>query len=244
MKWFTEDEAAPVRKEIEPNNSNVDANLIGVGIPVEGEIALSDTDSFKFITPAAPRDLVQLEISNLAPSLALGLRVYDNEVRSESGRVIAAAGESLTRYIAQPPNTPLFLQVWGAHDSVGGYRIMLRAMKAFDSFEPNDDIFSAHRIELGQPIEANIMDSDDTDFYSFQSPRSGTVAIAIENHSSTLIPALTTFSSDKRNTGFAPDVRTAGANLRHTMPVQENQTYFLQVWSQASTSGKYVLTVR
>ena len=44
--------------------------------------------------------------------------------------------------------------------------------------------------------------------------------------------------------GFAPDVRTAGANLRHTMPVQENQTYFLQVWSQASTSGKYVLTVR
>jgi tetratricopeptide (TPR) repeat protein len=244
MKWFTEDEAAPVSKEIEPNNSNVDANLIGVGIPVAGEITLSDTDSFKFITPAAPRDIVQLEISNLTPTLALGLRVYDNELRSESGRVITAAGESLTRYIAQPPNTPLFLQVWGARDSVGEYRITLRAMKAFDSFEPNDDIFSAHKIELGQAVEANIMDSDDTDFYSFQSPRSGTVAIYIENRSSTLIPALTTFSSDKRNTGFAPDVRTGGANLRHTMAVQENQTYFLQVWSQASTSGKYTLTVR
>ena len=34
-----------------------------------------------------------------------------------------------------------------------------------------------------------------------------------------------------------------GANLRHTLEVLENQTYYLQVWSQANSSGAYSLVV-
>ena len=119
----------------------------------------------------------------------------------------------------------------------------MRPLKAFDTYEPNDDIYNAPRITVGSTIVANIMDANDTDFYSFVSPRTGTVSIVISNRSTTLIPALSTFFPDKRSSGFGPDVRTPGLNLRHTMEVQENQIYFIQVWSQANTAGDYSLIV-
>jgi hypothetical protein len=46
-----------------------------------------------------------------------------------------------------------------------------------------------------------------------------------------------------RSSGFGPDIKTPGGNLRHTLDVQENQTYFLQVWSRSNTAGKYSLLV-
>jgi hypothetical protein len=116
-------------------------------------------------------------------------------------------------------------------------------MRAFDAYEPNDNIFAASRIEVGTPIQANIMDVQDTDYYSFESPVGGAVTIELDNRSATLIPALTTFGPDKRNTGFGPDIRTPGGSLRHTMAVEAHQTYYLQVWGQARTSGAYTLTV-
>jgi hypothetical protein len=87
------------------------------------------------------------------------------------------------------------------------------------------------------------MDASDTDFYSFVAPLTGLVSIEIRNRSGTLIPALTTFGPDRRNSGFGPDLRTPGENLRHKMEVREHQTYFLQVWSQGSSSGGYTLRV-
>jgi hypothetical protein len=70
------------------------------------------------------------------------------------------------------------------------------------------------------------------------------VTIDLEARSATLIPALTTFSSDKRNTGFGPDVRVPGGRLHHTLEVQEHMTYYLQVWSPGKSSGEYALTVK
>ena len=58
-----------------------------------------------------------------------------------------------------------------------------------------------------------------------------------------LIPALTTFHPDRRNSGFGADVRNPGADLRHRLQVEEGRTYYLQVWSQSSSSGDYTLVV-
>jgi tetratricopeptide (TPR) repeat protein len=244
LKWIGPREASPLTAENEPNNSTVVANLIAVGTPIEGELTPGDTDTFKFITPPAPRDIVQIEITNVAHTLELGIRISDDSLKNESANLVANPGESVTRYLTQPPNTPLFLQLWGAHNSAGPYRVALRAMKAFDEYEPNDDIFNPSRIEPGRKIEAGIMDASDTDFYVFQSPRSGPVTIEIENRSSTLIPALTTYSADRRNSAFGPDVRTPGAGLKYTFQAEEHRTYYLQVWSQALTFGKYTLTIQ
>ena len=81
--------------------------------------------------------------------------------------------------------------------------------------------------------------ADNTDVYSFVSPRNGTVNFILTNRSSTLIPALSTFLPDRRSSGFGPDVREPGGNLRHSIPVQANQTYYIQVWAQGNTTGDY-----
>ena len=141
-------------------------------------------------------------------------------------------GANLRQIVALPPNATFYLQVSGYGSSAGAYTLLVQPLNAFDNYEPNDDIYHAPRIALGTTIMAGIMDADDTDYYSFVSPRTGTVSVVITNRSTTLIPALSTFDPDMRSSGFGPDVRTPGRNLQHTMEVQQNQVYFIQVWSQ------------
>jgi hypothetical protein len=238
----------PVTREVEPNNSHVNANLIRIGTTVEAELAArtNDVDTYRFVSPAAPRDLLTIEIQPAADMLELELRIFDAGQRLLDLAPPSAAdpGKAIAVTFSPQPNAAFYLQVSAAHDTGGEYTVRVQPLKRFDAFEPNDDIFSAGKLTVGQTIEADIMDIDDTDFYSFESPRSGTVTIDLQNRSATLIPALTTFSSDKRNTGFGPDVRTPGAGLHHTMEVQEHTTYFLQVWSQGKSSGAYSLTVK
>jgi tetratricopeptide (TPR) repeat protein len=248
MGGFMVSAAEPVTREVEPNNSNVNANLINVGTAVEAELAAgtNDVDSFRFVSPAAPRDLLMVEIRPGADTLEPELRMFDGDQRMlDFGRATAAGpGKAIAVYFSPQPNTAFYTQVSAAHNTSGEYTVTVRPLKKFDAYEPNDDIFSASKVTVGEIVEANIMDTDDTDFYSFESPRTGTVTIDIQARSATLIPALTTFSSDKRNTGFGPDVRTPGASLHHTMEVQEHMTYFLQVWSQGKSSGEYSLVVK
>src|ERR1044071_5921640 len=175
------------------------------------------------------------------------LHLFDSDMgRLEMGTGSQASppGKAVALDLSPPPNTTFFFQVSGAHNTSGEYTVTVRPLKAFDAFEPNDDIFSASKIALGQAVNANIMDVDDTDFYSFESPRTGTVTIDIRPRSTTLLPALTTFSSDRRNTGFGPDVELPGSSLHHTIEVQEHLTYFLQVWSQHKSAGEYSLIVQ
>jgi hypothetical protein len=240
----TLEETRPLRREAEPNNSYIEANIIALDGAADGEIAVGDVDTYKFITPAPPRDVLQVEIENLDPALELGVRIHDKDSRFETGRLSVPVGQSLKRTVSQPPNTPLFVQVSGGRDSSGKYRVSVKALKSFDALEPNEDILSTRRIELGRKIEANIMDTDDSDFYSFQSTRNGTVTVELKNESGTLIPALTTFSPDRRNTGFGPDIRKPGSDLKHSIEVIAYQTYYLQIWSQGQTSGKYSLTIQ
>jgi hypothetical protein len=238
--------ADPVTHEVEPNNSGTLANTIMPGKPVEAEIeaGVDDVDYFRVTTPPAPRDRISIEIANGSKTLMPVLRVLTEEGRiTDWNKITREAGASLQQTIDPAPNTTLHLEISGSDTTAGAYTLLVRPLKAYDTYEPNDDIFNAPRITVGSTIAANIMDAKDTDFYSFVAPRTGTVSIVISNRSTTLIPALSTFFPDKRSSGFGPDVRTPGLNLRHTMDVQENQTYFIQVWSQANTAGEYSLII-
>jgi hypothetical protein len=154
-----------------------------------------------------------------------------------------APGKPVTVILAPAPNTTLYLQVSGFADSAGLYTLKVTPLRAFDAYEPNDEIFSARAIEIGKTIDANIMDKSDTDYYSFETPRAGKIKVVIQNHSPTLMPALATFNPDMRSSGFGPDVRTPGGNLEHSFEVEANKKYFVQVWSQANTAGDYSLTL-
>ena len=235
-----------VTREVERNDTNLLANGIALGQPVEAEINadLGDVDCFRVTTPPAPRDILAIEVQNRSQTLAPVLKIYDAESRIlDWGKESKHPGDSLTVYIAPQPNVTLYVVVSGYGSTGGAYRLNVKPLKAFDAYEPNDDILSARRILIGQTIEANIMDAQDTDYYSFLSPRTGFVSINIRNRSTTLIPALTTFTPDMRNSGFGQDVRALGAGLHHSMEVQEGLVYFLQVWSQGNSTGAYDLTV-
>ncbi len=246
LKGFTSNAADPVSAEIEPNNSNELANVIAIGKPVEAEISQldNDVDVFRVTSPPAPRDLLAVHLENHSKTLAPRFTIYDeNGVIVPWGKDQEQPGGSPTEFLAPKPNATFFLHVHGQGSTAGAYTLSVTALKAYDSYEPNDDIYSATKIRLAQEIDANIMDQDDTDFYSFVSPRTGTMTIDIGSRSTTLIPALSTFTPDMRSSGFGPDVREPGAALHHTIPVQEGSTYYIQVWSQGKSSGDYSLKV-
>jgi len=246
LRAMTANAADPVSREIEPNNSPAYANVITVGKPVEGEIArgVGDLDYFRVTTPPAPRDQLRITIEPHSPELSPALRIFDSERRLTSMTAdVKASGNTLTYLFAPRPNTTFYLQVSASGNSSGNYTLKVMALHAFDNYEPNDDIFNSRRIEVGRTIEANIMDPEDTDYFSFIAAHTGPVNITIHNRSITLIPALTTYSAEMRNIGFGPDIRTSGAHLRHSFEVVESQMYYLQVWSQNNTAGEYSLTI-
>jgi hypothetical protein len=238
--------AEPYTRELEPNNDNMTANLIALRSPVGGEVgAGNDTaDYFRIIAPPAPRDLLTIELANHSINFVPRLHVYDSQVRPTSWgeSALEKPGQSVQVTGGPAPNSAVYISVTGA-DTSGQYLLTVTPQKAFDQYEPNDDILSARRITIGEEVPANIMDAQDTDFFSFVSPRKGTVTIEIRNRSTALIPALATYNNDRRNMGFATEIRKAGANVHHTIDVEKDQLYYIQVSSQAGTSGGYTLRV-
>ena len=247
LRGFTSNSADPVSTELEPNNNIQNANVIALEKPVDAEISQldNDVDVYKMTSPPAPRDLIVIHVENHSKTLSPRLHLYDEEgVILPLSRESDVPGSSLTLYLAPNPNTTMYINISGYGSTSGPYTLSVKQLKAFDSFEPNDNIYSAKPITPGQPIDANIMDADDTDYYSFVAGRSGEIAVDITNASSTLIPALTCYGSDKSIIGFGPDIRTPGAPLHHTLRVQEGSTYYVQVWSQGRSSGSYTLKIQ
>jgi hypothetical protein len=246
LREISSDASTPVTHELEPNNSNVLANPVPIDARIDAEIAagMNDVDSYRFATPPKPRDVIAIELTPGSRALSLGFRLYDSEMRLlESHLPPAAAGEVDVRISTDPGNT-YYIQVWSGREGAGPYSLRVHSLHAYDGWEPDDDIFNAHRLSFGSPVEANIMDGRDTDFYSFVADRTGIVQIGIQPRSVTLIPGLTTFTPDKRHSGFGPDVTSAGTTLHHVLPVDGGKTYYLQVWSRGETSGEYTISIQ
>jgi hypothetical protein len=246
LRNMTGNGADPVTREIEDNGSPENANVISLSKGVEGDIAekVNDLDYFRVTTPPAPRDRILITVEPHTPLLSLVLRIYDSDRRvTDMATDVRQSGQALNFTFGPPPNTTYYLQISGSNRTFGSYTLKVSPLRAYDPYEPNDEIFNAKRIEVSQEIMANIMDGKDEDYYSFIAPRTGQVNVTIRNRSTTLIPALTTYSPEMRNIGFGPDIRTPGATLRHTFDVVENQMYYLQVWPENGTAGDYSLIV-
>ena len=237
--------AGPVSHESEPNDNSLMANAVALDKPVDAEIGQGDVDWYRFSAPTVPRDILTLEVTNRSKTLAPMVSLYDEEARPLEWRSEAhEPGASLNLRFSPQPNARLFVQVRAFGGAAGAYTLNLHALRAFDAYEPNDDIMNAHRIDVGEKIDANIMDASDTDFYSFISPRTGVATVEIRNRSTTLFPQLSTFTPEMRASGFGPDVKAKGANLTYEMPVNAGQVYFIQVWSRQDSAGAYSLTVK
>jgi hypothetical protein len=239
--------AGPGSNEVEPNDTIAEANVVWLDRPLNAIISpsIGDVDYFWFTTPRPPRDRIAVQVANHSVTLVPRLRVFDAGGKALTGMKEAVApGDSVRFDFSPPPNTVYYIQVDGASGSSGAYTLTVNPLHAFDVYEPNDDILNATRLTLGQTIEANIMDANDTDFYSFVSPAAAAVTIDIVSRTATLVPGLSTFAPDLRHIGFGPDVQAPGGSLHHVMNVEANRPYYLQVWAKGDTTGAYSLTIQ
>jgi hypothetical protein len=237
----------PDPNELEPNNDNTQANAVWLERPVRGSITGStgDVDCFWFITPRPPRDRISVAVISQSQTLQPRMRLYDQNGNLATGiREAATPGAGVRFDFSPPPNTLYYVQVDGVSGSSGNYVLTVSALHAYDVYEPNDTILNATRIAPGQAIEANLMDADDNDFYSFTNPVAGTVSIDVVSHSDQLFAGLGIFGPDLHSIGFAPDPKAPGQPIHYQLQVEANQVYYLQVFSKNDTTGPYSLGVK
>jgi hypothetical protein len=107
-------------------------------------------------------------------------------------------------------------------------------------------IEDARPIELSKPVEGNLVDGSDTDFYRIDPQKSSyRLDLHMTNGSPKLIPGLRVFDATKtliqdRTLEF---VRRPGADIDASFLAQSSITYYVQVLSQRNTTGRYTLTV-
>jgi len=102
---------------------------------------------------------------------------------------------------------------------------------------PRRDFSSARPVEPGKPIQGQIVDGSDIDYYRINSGTAGGhVQIHIQNDSATFVPGLSVYDSAKKLIEERP-------STDYSLATQPNTTYYLQVWGQRSTTGPYTLTV-
>ena len=238
--------ADPGSSELEPNNGIKQSNVVWMDRPIDGVIGAnsSDVDDYWFTVPRPPRDRVAIEVLCKSPTLTPHLLLYDSNGQTVVAvRQASSPGSNVRFDFAPPANSSFYVQISGVGASYGAYTLSVSSLKAYDVYEPNDDILNPTRISLGQAVEANVMDADDTDFYSFASSSAGQVTVDIVGHAPDIELRLTTFAQDLHNTGFGPDVEP-GKPIHYAFPVEANRNYFLQVWTKSNTSGPYSMIVR
>jgi hypothetical protein len=227
-------------RESEPNNDIAHANIIRVGPVIAGEISnSSDTDFYQFTTGGAPRDIYRITM-NPAPSLRPDIHVYDAKRNDMFEEYRGTGGAVLEKDFSPIPDTVYYVQI-APYDNSGSYTLSVKPLHAYDSFEPNDDILSAKPIALGKTIEANIMDTSDTDFYQVKSGSAPNLTLVM-NPATSLRPDIHVYDA-QRNHMFEDYRDTGGAILERKFDVQPNTVYYVQV-APYDNAGRYSLTVK
>jgi hypothetical protein len=245
LRGFDTHSADPISSESEPNDTCLTANLISRETDVVGEItSTDDVDCFRFSAPRSPRDVLRIEIRSHSTSLAPRLVIYnaDQQATGESAES-ADPGSPLSLLIAPRANTTMYVEVSGSHKTLGAYGLRIIATKSYDRYEPDDDIGSARHIPVDKELEANIMCSDDHDFYSFVADRSGKMPITVETETNGLHPDLDILGPDQLTIPSVPGPGESATKMVRTINVTENQTYYAHVSGRAKSTGNYRLTV-
>ena len=108
------------------------------------------------------------------------------------------------------------------------------------------DVANARPLEFDQPVNGQLVDGSDTDFYKINPLQSSVrVDVHMANGSQKLIPYLRVYDSTKNLVldKSKEYLKSPGANIDGTFLANSNRTYFIQILSQRNTSGAYTLTV-
>jgi hypothetical protein len=226
------------------NNTIRTAASIRVGSAVSSRLAGgSDTDYFTFTSPDGPRDVLLVRVENESTTLAPALRVYDSDKGQIANPYNGTAGGSLSHEFAASPSTAYYLQVLPTDGgaSIGEYSLTVTPRKAFDRFEPNEDVTKAREISMGRGVEANIMDPGDEDYYQFK-VSAGPVRASVTNRSATLGLEVYLYDHNRSQVSVGYD-GTLGAHVSTESTAALAGVWYVRVSHNSGTSGEYTLTV-
>jgi len=229
----------PASAPVTPGGSIDQAAGASIGTAIAGEITKADqNDFYRFDVPLTQRDVAIVRLENKSSTLKPDFKVFTAD-RSQTGEYYdGTPGASVQTTLALEPGQAFYVAV--ISNGTGKYILSVSPQKAFDSYEPNDDILSAKSVAIGTPIEASVMDGMDSDWFRITGMTQKTVHVTLENLSTTLKPDVKTFSWSKSQTNEKYD-GTPGANLDFSFDVDPGKDFYLQVLPGGI--GKYRLTV-
>lgn len=231
--------------EREPNNDAFNANRVSMGATIAGEIApADDQDWFVFRADTKLRDWLDVKLSNHSTTLQPCLSLYDANKILLHNQCSGNAGADLGIARVVEPGKDYFVVVYSYSGSAAGtYAFSMTARKAYDAYEPNNDIFSAKPISRGKAIEANIMADGEQDWYVVQGFAGKQLNARLENRSTLLQPCLSLYDSNR--THIADQCAgNASANVALSQPVDSGKDYYVAVWAYSNrTAGDYRLSI-
>jgi hypothetical protein len=234
--------------EQEPNNTILEANPAPLGMPISGEIGVSnDVDYFKYHYDGAQRDVMKVTLQNLSTTLRPDVHVFDDK-RSEILRAEdSTPAANLEFFFTVEPGKDFYIEVapFGGQPSASRYTLSVVPQKAYDAYEPNDGASSATPIQLGQTISANILDKKDVDWYRLRDVRQEEIGVHLENMSSTLLPSIRVYDQNKAELD-RKDSFTSGSDLQFTFKAGAGKDFYLAVAANGGTPDRaaYKLTVQ
>jgi hypothetical protein len=236
--------------EQEPNNTIPQANIAEIGTTIAGEINPNkDVDFFKFQYRDAKkrRDKIVVHLKNQSTTLRPSLILHneDKSIARNWAGANAPGADFEFPFLAESEKTYFVGVASDYNQTSGAYALLLIPQKAYDQYEPNDDAFSATPLNVGQTVNANIMDGPDVDSYRVSGVKEKNLTIQLENLSPALQPNVRVLKSDKSIAQNWNAANAPGADLKFSIPSEPGQEYFVEVASYYNqTAGPYKLTVR
>jgi hypothetical protein len=232
--------------ESEPNDDALNANLIGLNKQVRAAISSAkEGDVFAFTTPETYRDWIHIDVLNQSTTLEPHLELFDASKTLIGSVTNTTHGGDLGFDFVAPPSSKFSVKIRSRYlENTGVYVIRIAPKKAYDAFEPNDDILSARRIAENTPVKAGIMDKYDADLFSIAGAATGErkMKVTIANASATLHPRLTVYDAAKTQIGLTQNA-TAGGDVSFSFKAPQGPVYLRVNDYYSESGGDYVLTI-
>jgi len=233
-------------QETEPNNDMLTTNSIPLGKWITGSVAEGgDSDHYVFTTPETHRDWIRIEVQNRSTTLEPRIQLFNAEKTYLGEQYKTTSGADVSYSFVAPPATKYIARVSNYYGkNVGVYLMRVVPAKAYDAFEPNDDILRARMIEIGADIEAGVMDGGDADYFKIETgSEKAPMLISVANTSTTLRPQISLFGGNKASLGQQYNT-TSGGDISYAFEAQPNAVYYIRVRDYyGKAAGTYTMSV-
>ena len=230
--------------ENEPNNNILEPNEAVLDRAILGYLDPNDADFFRITAPPQYLDILDIRVENRSTDdLRLLLRLWSHDKKELLNDWAKDARQNANHSFTAKPENIYFISV-ASYSGKGKYQLSITPRKAFDSFEPNDNILEAQEIKLGSSIEANLLDQEDNDYFWIQG-NGNIISINVENQTTTSRPRLSVHKEDKsflwENTYSSSSV-TPGQNVSYDLQTEAGKKHYIAVNSLGG-NGPYKLSL-